>query len=173
MDIIKTRRLVLRPVRRGDEPFLVKYMNERMLSRGLLTPPFPYSRKAARQWVEENRKNNRKRKNKKFRAFVIEKDGEPVGSAGLHNISGHRCELGYWIGRPFWGQGIASEAAKALVDYGLNKLGFIRISAGVYPWNKASVRVAQKSGLKKEGHLRKALKKGNRYLDVYIFAKVR
>ena len=54
------------------------------------------------------------------------------------------CELGYWLGKPFWGNGYMPEVAKALMDYGFNKLGLNAVWCGYYDGNTKSKRVQEK-----------------------------
>lgn len=77
-------------------------------------------------------------------------DGALVGEAGLlqWDIPGvHDIEVAYTLARPFWGQGIATEAATALRDHALSALGLKRVISLIYPDNRASIRVAEKVGL--------------------------
>lgn len=171
MTILKTKRLVLRPIRRGDEPSFVKYLNNKRVNRYLVLPPFPYTMKHARAWVELNIKNDKKKKKAEV-VFVIENADGFVGAIGLHGISGHKCALGYWIAEPFWGHGFATEAARAMTKFGFKTLNLRRIAASTRLPNKASMKVLEKCGYKKEGHLRKALLKDGRFHDLYLFSKI-
>jgi [ribosomal protein S5]-alanine N-acetyltransferase len=79
--------------------------------------------------------------------------GEMIGTVGLlrFDFEHRHAEVGYDIGRPWWGRGLASEAAAAVIRYGFSVLGLHRIEAGVLPENAASVRVLQKLGFVEEG----------------------
>jgi len=93
-----------------------------------------------------------------------------VGSTGLHVQTEHGCaELGYWIGVPYWGRGIATEAAGAVVWYGLEVLKLHRIYASYFSNNEASGKVLQKFGMKYEGRQRGAVLKWGEYLDVNLY----
>jgi len=105
--------------------------------------------------------------------FAIEFHAELVGCIGLEmqtDIHKKSAELGYWIGEPFWGKGIASRAVPMMVEYGFQKFGLNRIYAGVYDYNIASCRVLEKSGFELEGILRKAVYKNDNFYDEYRFA---
>jgi [ribosomal protein S5]-alanine N-acetyltransferase len=79
--------------------------------------------------------------------------GDMIGTVGLlhFDFEHSRAEIGYEIGRPWWGRGLATEAAAAVVRYGFSVLGVHRIEAGILPGNDASVRVVQKLGFVEEG----------------------
>lgn len=86
-------------------------------------------------------------------AIVLKETGEPIGSIGLktgsntHMIQGpNECELGYWIGEPFWGQGLVAEAGTILIKRAFEDLGMTKIWLGYYDGNAQSARVAQKLG---------------------------
>ena len=71
------------------------------------------------------------------------------------DIYARTAEIGYYVGEPYWGQGIASEAIGKMVQYGFEVLDIIRIYAGVFEHNKASMRVLEKNGFVFEGISRK------------------
>lgn len=108
--------------------------------------------------------------------FAIELHSELVGCIGLElqtDIHKKSAEIGYWIGEPFWGKGIASQAVLLMVEYGFEKFGLNRIYAGVYDYNKASCRVLEKSGFQLEGILRKAVYKNECFFDEYRYAIIK
>ena len=84
-----------------------------------------------------------------------------------------RAELGYWLGRPYWGHGYCTEAVRAVLDFGFGQLGLNRIFACHFARNPASGRVMQKAGLTHEGCLRRHAKKGDAFEDVEIYAVLR
>ena len=86
-------------------------------------------------------------------AVIQKATGEMMGRCGLlaWNLDGQlEVEVGYVLGRPFWGRGFATEAAMAARDYGMDRLGFDRLIAIILPQNTASQRVAQKMGMQHE-----------------------
>ena len=83
------------------------------------------------------------------------------------------AELGYWIGEPFWGKGIATEAVKQMLEYISQRFpDLVRIFAGVFEKNVASMRVLEKCGFHLEGIQRKAVIKNNVISDCYIWVKI-
>ena len=106
--------------------------------------------------------------------FIIEINCHLAGGIGFDNIKKeHKAEIGYWLGKEFWGQGIMTEAVMAATKFGIKKLKLKRIYAGVYSYNPASMKVLEKAGYKPEGIEKKAVKKGRRYIDKHIFAFVK
>lgn len=81
-------------------------------------------------------------------AFVIVADDEVVGHITVKGVDRERgeAEIGYWIGRPFWGRGYASEAVRLVVAFAFEDLGLRRLYAHVLAHNPASGRVLEKAG---------------------------
>ncbi len=172
MAIINTKRFSLRAFRKRDLPSVVKHINDRLISARTDAPiPYPYTMKDAEDWYRMIR-NRARRKGSRVKEFAIDIDGEAVGCVAIFP-TGHSAGIGYWLGRAYWNKGIMTEAIREITRYGFNKLGLKRIQAGTFPQSRASQRVLQKNGFKLEGILRKNIKKGNRYIDEYLFAKVK
>jgi RimJ/RimL family protein N-acetyltransferase len=171
MPIIKSKNFILRPFRRGDEASLIKHINDKFIAKNTLHIPYPYTLKDAKKWINHNLELSKKR-NKQEINFAIEVNGEVVGGIGLGYIDNCSAEIGYWLGRRYWGQGIMTEAVKLVTKYAFEKLGLKRVYAYVFWGNKQSVRVLEKNGFKLEGKLKKYAKKGNKFLDALLFAKV-
>ena len=83
-------------------------------------------------------------------AVCLKENGKPIGSIGFHrnDLAEHddEYELGYWIGKPFWGQGLIPEASREMLRYAFEDLGMNRIWCGYYDGNEKSRRVQQKLG---------------------------
>jgi len=173
MPAIESKKFTLRPFRMSDADSIRKHANDKSVSRNLASLPHPYTKKDASFWIGKQVKLQRQ-KNPENMVFAIEINGETVGSIGLHKIKrGHKAELGYWLGREFWGGGIMTEAVKSMVNFGFKNLKLRRIYAGVFLFNKGSVRVLEKNGFKLEGISKKEVKKDEKFIDAYIFAKVK
>ena len=172
MIIIKSNKFILRPFKRGDESSLKENINNKKIYRNTLSIPYPYTLKDAKDWITKNLKEM-KRKRPNMINFAIDINGEVVGGIGLRKIEGHKAEIGYWLAEKYWGQGIMTKAVKLVTEFGFKKLKLKRIYAYVFSWNKASMKVLEKAGYKLEGILRKDVKKNNKFIDTFLFAKVR
>lgn len=169
---IKAKNFTLRPYRISDVKSVTKHANDWEVARYLANLPYPYTKKDAIFWIKKQIKFYRQ-KNPADIVFAIEINGEAVGSIGLHKIvPGHKAELGYWLGKKYWGSGIMTNAVKKITHFGFKNLKLHRIYAGVFPFNKGSMRVLEKNGFKFEGISKKEVRKGNKFIDVHIFAKV-
>jgi ribosomal-protein-alanine N-acetyltransferase len=87
------------------------------------------------------------------------------------NVSKHhkRGELAYWLGRPFWGNGYATEAAKRLVAFGFKDLELNKICAAAMTKNPASSNVMKKVGMKFEGEFKQHILKWNEFEDLVYY----
>ncbi|MFN4145752.1 MAG: GNAT family N-acetyltransferase [Runella sp.] len=161
----------LRCWQRGDEAALVKYANNYNIWRNLRDSfPYPYTLKDAEAWIDLCQNQQ------KPTVFAIEVEGEAIGGVGIvlqTDIFRKNAEIGYWLGEPFWGKGIASEATKEISDYAFRQFDVYRLYAGVFEYNKASMRVLEKAGFTLEAILKKASCKENQLYDDYLYVKFR
>lgn len=145
MDILETRRLILRDMRRSDVESLHVIFSDSLAMH--FWPVFDRSR--TEQWVEDNL---RRYAQNGFGLWVLVLKGsdEVIGDCGLivqEAEGGTETELGYHVRRDLWGQGLATEAAQACRDYGFERLGRDRLISLIHPDNIASRRVAEKNGM--------------------------
>lgn len=171
--IIKTKHFILRPFKKSDAKSIAENLNNKIISRYISNIPYPYKLKDADDFIKKSIRARRK-KNPELMIFVIEIGGEAVGSIGIHGIKmGHKASIGYWLGENYWGKGIMSKAVKEIVNYGFKELKLRRIFAYTFVFNKASMRVLEKNGFKFEGIVKKHIKKGDKFFDAHLFAKVK
>ena len=143
---IVTPRLRLRPPILGDAKPMAALLDDYDVVRMLSRVPWPYTQADAESVIRE-------RGGETVFAVCLKSTGALLGICGLHGNDRHprRAELGYWIGRPHWGQGYATEAAHAAIDYGFTALGLDEISANCRVINEASRRVIWKCGFRFTG----------------------
>lgn len=160
--------LRLRPLGYQDEARVQELAGAHEISSTTLSFPYPIPPGAARAWIEK--KLDAMKKGDEL-VLSLELEGEVIGSAGyFFNRRDDAGEIGYWVGRPYWGRGFASLAAITLLRFGFEELGLNRIQAQVMARNPASARVLEKIGMSYEGYLRGAIKKWGVYEDVKMFA---
>ena len=102
---------------------------------------------------------------------VTEPGGEPFGSIGIYRDGPHHAEMGFAIRRDRWGQGYATEAARAVLELGFS-LGVHRVSATCRPENLGSSRVLEKIGMRREGHLRDHVLIRGVWRDSWLYAAI-
>jgi RimJ/RimL family protein N-acetyltransferase len=130
--------------------------------------PSPYTVGDAMQWIAKTAEEN------PILNFAILADKEVVGGIGCilkEDVYKKNIEVGYFIGEPYWGRGIATEACKLICSYVEEKMDKFRIEAHTFEHNKASMRVLQKNGFYLEAIRQKAIIKNNVLLDEYLWVK--
>ena len=152
---LRTVRLILRPFDEHDAPAMLPLIGDKRIAAMTANIPHPYESHHAQQWLSERCARWADGTGIVFAVCTPDAAnprGNLVGAVGLHgDPSQKRLEVGYWIGAPFWGKGYATEAARAVVDFGFRDLGMHRIHAYHFMGNDASGRVLEKAGLKREG----------------------
>jgi [ribosomal protein S5]-alanine N-acetyltransferase len=106
--------------------------------------------------------------------LAIEVGDEAVGGIGISPLEDMRrrtAEIGYWLAEPFWGRGIATDAVRSLVPVAFEQPGIVRLEAGIYADNPASMRVLEKCGFVREAIHKKAVTKNGRLLDEIMYVR--
>jgi ribosomal-protein-alanine N-acetyltransferase len=170
---IETPRLVLRPLVPGDAPAIARLAGRREIADTTISIPHPCAEPQAREWILA-RTTQSGGKEMAF-AITLKRDGGLVGTVGLREIDPEhaQAEMGFWIGVEWWGQGYATEAARAVVGFAFDTLKLNRVCAHHMVRNAASGRVLEKVGLKPEGLLRQRVRKWGVFEDVRICAILR
>ena len=145
---LQTERLILRPWQDSDADDLYFYAKDPDVGPIAGWPPH--------QSVEESLNVIRKvLSGPEAYALCLKENGRAIGAIEL-KLKGHtdltdrndECELGYWLGKPFWGQGLMPEAARALLRHAFEDLGMEKVWCGFYDGNEKSKRVQEKLGFR-------------------------
>ena len=170
--ILHTARLALRPFDSHDIPAVTELCGERDIAFNTLHIPHPYTLDDARIWIGSHPDSYAAGKSAVF-AITKRDDHTLVGGIGLTiDPQYHRAELGYWIGKPFWGNGFCSEAAPEILRFGFDICKLNRIFATHMMRNPASGRIMEKAGMKLEGILRQHVMKWGVYEDIAMYGVV-
>jgi len=141
---LETERLLLRPPERRDIPAFVPLIGDFEVSRNLGNVPHPYAENDAHAWL--SKLDERRAKGEVFPYAITRKaDGAYLGGCGLHLENG-ALELGYWLGRPHWKLGYATEAARRVLDFAFDELQIGEVWAGWFHDNPKSGHVLAKLG---------------------------
>lgn len=148
---ILTERLWLRKLEIDDIPVLVRYANNKQISDHILNMPYPYQEPDGVFRISYVVQGFRNRSRFVF-AIVLRETEELIGEVSLHlDRDKPLAELGYWIGEPLWGRGLGTEAVKAVLQFGFQRLGLSLIFASVHEENLSSRSLLSKCGLKEYG----------------------
>jgi len=145
-----TRRLVLRPPVRSDAARMAELANDFEVAKMTGAMPFPYALADAEAFIERARRFDLACDV----AFTLELPAEGlIGGLGFHARGGHGPEVGYWLGRPYWGRGLASEALTAAMAWARDEWEQRCVVAHYFVDNPASGAVLVKAGFLHTGEI--------------------
>jgi RimJ/RimL family protein N-acetyltransferase len=143
---LRTARLILRPPQAEDARAIATLANDIRIAQNTLRLPYPYSAADAHAWL---RFVNGTEGEATY--LVTLTSGTVIGACGVDLREGQSRELGYWLGTHYWGQGYATEAARAVIDHAFGELGCEELQSGARVSNPASRRVLEKCGFQWSG----------------------
>jgi len=146
---LESERLLLREPELSDASTIAALMNDWDVVKNLASAPFPYLEEHARDFIGRQEDGRAKGTDFVF-AITRKSDSALVGKCGLH-LKETGFEMGYWLGRPYWGQGYVTEAAAQVLAFGFRNLRAESIWAGWFHDNPASGRVLEKLGFRPNG----------------------
>lgn len=167
---INTPTSVLRPWRPDDAVSLVKHAdNPRVASMLRDAFPSPYTLEDARRFIGMATETP-------DLFLAIEVDNQAVGGIGIHvlnDVKRRSAEIGYWLAEPYWGRGIVTDAVKAIIPVSFGRYDIVRLQAGIFSNNPASMRVLEKCGFIREAVHRDAIFKNGILLDEVLYVRFR
>lgn len=157
----------LRPWRLSDCQSLAEYADNIRVWNNLRDGfPSPYTEEDAREYIESTLSKGC------VQDFAIVIDGKAIGGIGFipqSDVERYSAEIGYWLGEPYWGQGIMSGIVFRFVEYIFTTTELVRLYASVFDYNTASRRVLEKCGFRLVGIMRKAVRKNDRWVDMCCY----
>lgn len=167
---LQLTRCLVRSWTNDDLAALVKYADNRKIWLNLRDRfPHPYTRRDGRDFIQLARSQRPET------MFAIEVEGEAAGGIGFvpnSDVERVSAEIGYWLGEPFWGRGIVTEALAAVTRFAIETHHLTRVYALPYARNAASCRVLEKAGFTLEARLRRSAVKDGEIIDQMQYAFV-
>ncbi|MGC5325013.1 GNAT family N-acetyltransferase [Brevibacillus sp. SYSU BS000544] len=173
MSQITTERLLVRPMQLNDAPYLFEFWSDPMVSKHMNIDSFVDVSQAQQMILLFEKLCT---ENKAIRwTILLRHSNEVIGSCGFNylDFENERAEIGYDLGYPYWGNGYASEAIKAIISYGFDSLRLNRVEAKVEPENLNSIRLIKKLRFVEEGKLRQYEKSKGEFVDLIMFSMLR
>jgi RimJ/RimL family protein N-acetyltransferase len=165
--MLKGKLVNLRAIERKDLDEIMKWVNDREVTKYLAAFLYPVSQEEEEKFLERAMSRNDTEKN-----LVMEtKEGVYIGQISLHKIDwkNSNAELGIVIGnKEYWGKGYGTEAIKILLHHAFNQMNLYKIDLQVFEFNQRGIRCYEKCGFKKEGKLRKNHFYKAKYYDVIL-----
>jgi RimJ/RimL family protein N-acetyltransferase len=171
--VLPTQRLTLRFLSEADLPALYEIFSYPEVSRYLSWPPWTH-RSQAEQMLADTKEGYRTRSALQL-GIERRADHALVGTCSLFHfhVASRRAEIGYVLGRPYWGSGYMHEALQALLHYTFQTLDLNRLEADIDPRNQASARTLERLGFQKEGHLRERWIVNGEISDTWLYGLLR
>lgn len=169
---LETDRLILRPFTLDDATRVQELAGNKDVAKTTLGIPHPYSLEAAKSWIKNHPRMIR---NGTYPfAIVLKTESVIVGTMTIRVNEAHKKgELAYWVGKEYWGNGYATEAAKEIVRHSFEDLNLNRVWAMAMSKNPASIKVMERVGMKKEGVLKQDIIKSGVFVDSDIYGLIK
>jgi [ribosomal protein S5]-alanine N-acetyltransferase len=170
-------RIELTEMRETDKAALVQHLNDITIFENTLMIPYPYTEENAEWFI--NYAREMEAKHGFVVKFAIRTEGVQIGGIGLmlneRDTQKHKAEIGYWLAKPYRGQGIMTAVVKGLVEHVFNITPLTRLDAMAFAPNIASQKTLEKAGFEREGFARKYVIKPENGLqiDVALFGKLK
>lgn len=169
-----TERLALRELRLDDAAAVAEGAGDRRVAKFLIQVPAPYPVSLARRWIQGRIAWWDEARGVTLAITRRTQTRALLGTVSLRRFArDRRAELGYWLSHGAWNFGFATEACRAIIDFGFRELSLARIYAQVLSGNAASQHVLGKLGMTGEGIKRQHVKKGKAMLDVHLYGLLR
>jgi ribosomal-protein-alanine N-acetyltransferase len=163
--------IYLSAIRQTDKPALLEHLHSKDVYKTTLNIPHPYLEAHADSWIQK-RIEQTERLGIEVCFAIRDAKARLIGVVSADSLepgTTHRAEIGYWLARPFWGQGIMTDAVRTYVRYAFDELGLLKLTAHTFEFNAGSARVLEKNGFKLEGRLRKHFRKDGDLLDARFY----
>nr|WKN39619.1 GNAT family N-acetyltransferase [Tunicatimonas sp. TK19036] len=168
---LRNHSLILRPFIREDLPKILVLVQDKDVATSTLNIPYPCTDTQIEEWYDLQLQEL---EIGKVLRWAITEKSDLIGAMKLVTHPEYEsAEIGYWIGKPYWGKGYASEAAQLVVDYAFNTLDLNRIEAHAMVENIGSSRVLTKLGMREEGYHPQLIKKFGEFKDVKTYGLLR
>jgi RimJ/RimL family protein N-acetyltransferase len=143
--VLETERLTLRRPTLADVKAIANLANDRRIAENTRRLPHPYSQEHAIEFVRALANDQRET------VFLIENNHTPIGAVGIDWRQPDAPELGYWLGFEHWGQGYATEAARAVIDFTFEEFNVEHLISGARVANPSSRNILEKCGFQWSG----------------------
>ena len=173
--VIHLEGITLSQITALDKENLLKCLADKEISDHTCRIPYPYTARDAQEWIQKV-ETVKKKFGKLLDWAIRNRDGHLIGGIGFTGVHltcaafEYRDEIGYWVAKPWWGNGIATKVLKAVCRIGFEEFNLSRIEAVVFSHNFASIKVLEKCGFQLEGKMKKAYFKGGNFVDGNLYA---
>jgi N-acetyltransferase len=170
LPLLMGRHILLREIREDDAELVFEYTQDPEVTRFLAFEP-PQAIEETDLFVARAREYRLQDREYVFAIAEVASD-RPIGVTGLRHVDPmmSTAEIGTWVARPYWGQGVNIEAKRLLLDFAFGPLGLHRIEARIQPGNLRSLRAIERLGAVREGTLRESFMKHGHHHDMSLYS---
>jgi RimJ/RimL family protein N-acetyltransferase len=170
----KSKRVKLRKLVISDAEFISKNARDKGITKYSYVMPSPFNLRGAKKFIKKTQQEMRKKKAYEF-GIELRKTKESIGTINLVSINykNKNAEMGIWLAKKYWGQGLAREALNLIIQFGFKNLELKRIQARVLHKNNQTQELLKKVGFKLEGRLRRKTHFKNKWYDDLIYGILR
>jgi len=154
-----------------DEDGIILYLADREIYDFTIGFPYPYVPEEFDQTMIVSFETAMEHRGCPIHFAIRDENDFLIGVVVVLNlVECHKAEVGYWLGKPFWGQGIMTAAVGVICKFAIEKWNLVRITAAIFDGNVASQRVLEKCGFEFEGSMKQYFFKDGRYIDSRHYA---
>jgi RimJ/RimL family protein N-acetyltransferase len=167
---IEGEQINLRKLKKSDAPAIYQNANDKLIAK-YTELPHPYKLDDAYGFIRATHQKLNKKKAFEL-GIELKETKEIIGMISLMKVDydNKNAEIGYWLGKKYWGRKIMKEAIKLFLNFGFNKVKLTRIYAKVMHPNISSAKLLEKSGFQYEGRMRKATLKDGKWMDALMYS---
>lgn len=149
------KRVSIRPLRLSDAAHLYENVKDKEIVTWTVSIPHPYPRDGAVKFIRKAQYNIRNNRSYAF-GIVLNETGTVIGVVSLmaFDWENKNAEIGYWLAKKHWGEGLMTEAVRLVLKFGFRNLKLHRVYARLFEANIGSARILEKCGFKLEGRMR-------------------
>lgn len=167
MKTFESPRLLFRPFHYHDAELIYTYLQEKEIIDNTLDIPFPYEKGMAQEWISTHEKQQHL--GNFIFAIVLKGEDRLIGAIEMTVVEEFQHGiLGYWLAKPYWNKGYATEALGRIIQFGFEELGLHKIVGEHFETNPSSGRVMEKNGMQLEGKLREHKIKWGKFINMDI-----
>lgn len=174
MKLIVSGRIYLSEIEPADKAAYLEHLSEKEIYDRTLRIPFPYTEADADEWLALVMKSTQEH-GQPVNWAIRNQEHYLIGGVGFDGLSigkSHRAELGYWLAKPYWNQGIMTAVVRTACAFAFREWRLVKITARVFDFNTGSARVLEKCGFEQEGFLKKHVLKDGRCIDIRAYGLI-
>jgi ribosomal-protein-alanine N-acetyltransferase len=170
--VLATPRLRLRALSTADAPALFRLRSDPRVMHHIPKPLFFKSDEAVGLLRDFQRAYEAREAI--MWAIAVKGSAEACGIVGYWRIMAehHRAEIGYFLDPDLWGQGLMTEAVKAVLDFGFGAMGLHSVEAATHPANASSMHVLEQNGFVREGYFKENIRANGEFVDSVVYSRL-